>query len=270
MPRIHATDGTAIAFDRGGEGRPLILVDGATSHRAVNPLSGQLAELLGTDFAVYAYDRRGRGESGDTAPYAVEREIEDIGALIAEAGGTAVVCGVSSGAVLAVDAAASGLPIERVAVYEPPFVVDDSRPPVPADYVSRLDEHLAAGRRADALELFFTTAVGIPAEFVAQMRTDPSWAALEAIAPTLAYDGRIMGTTMSGAPLPADRWAAVTTPTLVMHGGASDQWLSSAAQALADLLPEATLQVLEGQQHNVAADALAPALTRFFTSADRV
>jgi pimeloyl-ACP methyl ester carboxylesterase len=270
MPTVDASDGTTIAFDRRGDGPPLIVVDGATSHRAVNPLPAQLAELMGSEFTVYAYDRRGRGESGDTPPYAVEREVEDLGALITEAGGSAFVCGMSSGAVLALDAAASGLPIERLAVYEPPFVVDGGRPPVPADYLPRLDELLAAGRRADALELFFTTAIGIPADFVAQMRTDPSWAAMEAIAATTAYDARIMGTTMSGEPLPAERWAAVTAPTLVMHGGASDEWLTSAAQALAALLPEATLQALEGQQHNVAAEALAPALTQFLANPGRV
>jgi pimeloyl-ACP methyl ester carboxylesterase len=270
MPTVSSSDGTTIAFDRRGDGPSLIMVDGATSHRAMNPLPVQLAELMGGEFTVYAYDRRGRGESGDTPPYAVEREMEDLGALIDEAGGTAFVCGLSSGAVLALDAAASGLPIERLALYEPPFVVDGNRPSVPADYLPRLDELLAAGRRADALELFFTTAIGIPAEFVAQMRTDPSWAAIEAIAPTTAYDARVMGTTMSGEPLPAERWETVTAPTLVMHGGDSDQWLRSGAEAVAALLPEATLQALEGQQHNVAAEALAPALTQFLTNPDRV
>jgi pimeloyl-ACP methyl ester carboxylesterase len=264
MPTVISEDGTPIAFARGGTGPALILVDGATAHRAVNPLAGSLTELLGGDLTVYAYDRRGRGESGDTPPYAIEREIEDIGALIAEAGGTAFVCGVSSGAVLALDAAAAGLPIERLAVYEPPFVVDDSRPPVPADYVARLDELLAAGRRGDALELFFTTPVGIPAEFVAGMRAEPFWAGLEAIAPTLAYDGRIMGTTMSGAALPADRWARATMPALVLHGGASDQWLQTGPRAVAALLPASTSEMLEGQTHDVAADVLAPALRRFF------
>lgn len=262
MNTVSSKDGTTIAFDRRGDGPAVILVDGATGHRQVNPTFSQLAELLSGDHTVYTYDRRGRGESGDTPPYAVEREVEDIAALIAEAGGTASLFGVSSGAALVLDAAAAALPVDSVAVYEPPFIVDDSRPSLPSDYISRLDEALAAGRRGDALELFFTTAVGIPAEFVAQMRSDASWSALEAIAPTVAYDGRIMGTTMSGKPLPADRWAAVTVPALVMYGGASDQWLASGAKALAAALPDATLEVLEGQQHGFAPEVLAPALAR--------
>jgi pimeloyl-ACP methyl ester carboxylesterase len=263
MSTVRSKDGTTIAFDAWGEGQPLIMVDGATAHRAVNPTNAEVAQLLGDEFRVYAYDRRGRGESTDTAPYEVEREIEDLAALIADAGAPAVLFGWSSGAVLTLDAAAAGLPITRLALFEPPFVVDDARPPLPADYVQRLDESVADGRPGDAAELFLTAAAGVPAEAVAGIRQSPFWAPLEAVAPTIAYDGRIMGTTMSGAPLPRDRWAAITVPVLVMHGTGTEPWLITASHALADLLPTASLRAVPGEQHSAAADVLAPALRQF-------
>ena len=263
MRTVRSKDGTTIAFDADGDGQPLIMIDGATAYRAVNPTNAEVGQLLSDQFRVYAYDRRGRGESTDTAPYAVEREIEDLAALIADAGAPAVVFGWSSGAVLALDAAAAGLPITRLALFEPPFVVDNSRPPRPADYVQRLDDAVANGRPGDAVELFLTAAAGMPAEAVDSMRQSPFWPALEAVAHTVAYDGRIMGTTMSGAPLPRDRWAAVTVPILVMHGTGTEPWLITAAKALAELLPTASLQAVQGQQHSTTADVLAPALRQF-------
>jgi len=263
MSTVTSADGTTIGFDAWGQGLPLIMIDGATAYRATSPTSAQVGALLRDDFRTYAYDRRGRGESGDTPPYAVQREIEDLAALIDEAGAPAFVCGFSSGAVLALDAAAAGLPITRLALFEPPFVVDDSRPPGPADYVQRLDASVADGRPGDAVELFMTGAVGMPAEAVAGMRQSPFWPALEGIAHTIAYDGRIMGPTMSGRPLPADRWTAVTVPTLVMYGRGTEPWLIAAARALADLLPTASLQAVEGAQHNVEAGVLAPVLRQF-------
>ena len=263
MPTVRSEDGTTIAFDVWGDGTPLILVDGATAHRAVNPTNAEVGKLLSDEFRVYAYDRRGRGESADTAPYSTDRELEDLAALIADAGGPAVVFGWSSGAVLALDAAAAGLPISKLALFEPPFVVDDSRPPLPGDYVERLDAAVAAGRPGDAAELFMTAAAGMPAEVVAEMRQSPYWPALEAVAPTIAYDGRFMGTTMSGAPLPEDRWSAVTVPVQVMHGDGTMPWLITAARALAELLPTATLLPVPGEQHSASADVLASALRPF-------
>src|SRR5262245_22793697 len=267
MGTVKSADGTTISFDAWGEGRPLIIVDGATSHRAVSTINAEIGRLLGDEFRVYAYDRRGRGESGDTAPYEVRREIEDLAALIEEAGGPPVLCGFSSGAVLALDAAAAGLPVSRLALFEPPFVVGDGRPPLPPDYVQRLDASVAAGRPGDAVELFLTAAAGMPAEFLGGMRQSPFWPALEAIAPTIGYDGRIMGTTMSGAPLPADRWASVAVPTLVMYGNGTEPWLRVGARAAADLLPTATLREVEGAQHSVAPEVLAPVLRTFVSTA---
>jgi len=258
----RSADGTVIAYEKSGSGPPLVLVDGALCHRASGP-SRPLAARLAGSFTVYAYDRRGRGESGDTAPYAVQREIEDLAALIEDAGAPALVCGFSSGAILSLDAAAAGLPISRLAVFEPSFSVDDGRPPLPADYVERLDAYTAAGQPGDAVELFMTAAVGLPAEAMAGMRQSPFWPALEAVAPTIAYDGRIVGTTMSGAPLPADRWAAISMPVLVMYGRGTAPWLISGSRALADLLPTATLQPVDGEQHSVPAEVLAPALRQF-------
>jgi len=262
MRKVISKDGTAIAFDQSGEGPAVILVGGALSDRSG---SAPLVELLAPHFTVFSYDRRGRGDSGDTAPYAVEREVEDIEALINEAGGSAFVYGMSSGAVLALEVA-SKLPtkIKKLALYEPPFIVDDSRPLPPKDYVKQLDELTAAGRRGDAVEFFMTEAVGVPAEYLAQMRDMPMWAAMEEMAHTLAYDGAVMGDTMAGKPLPAQRWASATVPTLVMDGGESPTWLGNAAQAVAAVLPNARHRTLEGQEHGVAPEALAPVLEEFF------
>src|SRR5438067_1305726 len=190
MKELISKDGTTIAFDQLGEGPAAILVSPALGDRSGN---GPLAALLAPHFTVFNYDRRGRGDSGDTQPYAVEREIEDIEALIKEAGGSAFAYGWSSGAALALEAAVRGLAITKLALFEPPFIVDDSRPPLPQDYVTRLTELVSAGRRGDAVEFFMTAGVGIPAEFVAQMRNDPMWPAMEALAHTLPYDGAIMG-----------------------------------------------------------------------------
>ena len=180
MKKVTSKDGTTIAFDQGGAGPPLILVGGATATRRDYV---PLAAVLAPHFTVFSYDRRGRGDSGDTLPYAVEREIEDMDAVINEAGGSAFVFGHSSGAVLALEAART-LPskITKLAVYEPPFIVDNSRSPLPEDYVAQLNAAIAAGRRGDAVEILMTKTVGVPAPFVAQMRNDPSWAAFEAVA----------------------------------------------------------------------------------------
>lgn len=262
METVRSKDGTTIAYDLTGDGPPVILVTGALGTRGDDPLSP--AKAVGSRFTAITYDRRGRGDSGDTPPYSVEREVEDIAALIEAVGGTAYAYGISSGAVLALEAANRLPGIAKLAMYEPPFIIDASRPPLPADYVPRLNALVAEGRRGDAVELFMTAAVGIPAAYLGPMRADPSWASMEKVAHTIAYDGMVMGETMSGKPLPADRWTSVVAPTLVIAGGNSEPFFHDGARALADLLPNARYRTLEGQDHAVSPDALAPVLTEFF------
>ena len=259
MNKVSSKDGTQIAFDRSGEGPALILVDGAVGSRTFGPM-GPLAALLAPHFTVYTYDRRGRGDSGDTAPFAVEREVEDIEALIAEAGGSAFVYGISSGAALAFEAARQ-LPttITKLALYEPPFTLDADGIQRFKEYRTQLGELLAAGRGGDAVELFMRL-VGAGDEGVAGMRQSPVWPVFEAVAPTLAYDAAALG----DSSVPTERAASVTMPTLVMAGGATLPFIQQSAQVLAAALPHAQHRTLEGQTHEVAAEALAPVLEEFF------
>jgi pimeloyl-ACP methyl ester carboxylesterase len=261
MGTVTSKDGTTIAFERVGEGPALIVVGGALSTGAA---AAPLATLMAAHHEVITYDRRGRGASTDTNPYAVEREVEDLDALVAEVGGSALVLGHSSGAALALEAAADGVGIERLALYEPPFIVDDTRPALLTDYVQHLDELVATDRPGDAVEYFMTVGVGLPAAVVIQMRQDASWAYLEAVAHTIPYDTRIVNDHMGGKPLPTDRWTMVTMPTLVMDGGDSDPWIRHSTQELADVLPNARHQTLDGQTHQVAPEVLAPVLESFF------
>jgi alpha-beta hydrolase superfamily lysophospholipase len=253
MERINSADGTSIAFDRLGDGPPVILMGGGPVDRMAN---ASLAELLAADLTVFNYDRRGRGDSGDTTPYAVDREYEDLAALIDEAGGSAMAYGTSGGAMMALEAAARGLPLTKLALWEPPFILPGSRQPVPADYEAQLRDLLAQNRRGDMVELFLTAAAGIPAPFVAGVRQSPFWPAQEAIAHALVYDAMIAG----DFGLPSTRLATVDVPTLVIDGGAVD-WLSQAADAVADSLPNAERRTLAGQPHNVDAAVIAPAIT---------
>jgi pimeloyl-ACP methyl ester carboxylesterase len=236
-------------------------VCGGSTDRSAN---APLAALLAEHFTVFNYDRRGRGDSGDTPPYAVEREVEDIDALINEAGGSVFLYGTSSGAGLALEAAASGLAITELALWEPPFILDESRRP-PADQVERYNEMISAGRRGDAVEFFMAKVVGLPPEFVAYARTQPFWQAQEDLAHTLAYDATVMG----DYSLPVERAAAVTAPTLVIAGGASLPFMRETARALADVIPDAQTRTLEGQEHNVAPEALAPVLEEFFAGGNK-
>src|SRR5829696_1468711 len=213
MDTVTSKDGTTIAFDRLGDGPPVILVCGGSTDRMAN---APLAELLAEHFSVFNYDRRGRGDSGDAAPYAVEREVEDLDAVIDAGGGSAFVYGTSSGGALALEAAASGLAMTKL--------------------------------------------VGLPSEFVAYARTQPFWQKQEELAHTLAYDATIMG----DYSLPVERAASVAAPTLVMAGGESIPFMRETARALADVIPDAHIRILEGQEHNVAPEALAPVLVEFF------
>jgi pimeloyl-ACP methyl ester carboxylesterase len=262
---VLSKDGTHIAFEQSGRGPALILVAGALSGKASG---ARLANLLAEHFTVINYDRRGRGDSGDTEPYAVLREIEDIEALIDHAGGSAFLFGGSSGAALSLEAALR-LPkkVKKAALFEPPFIVDHSRPPVPADFAEQVAEMVSSGRRGDAVEYFMTKTVGVPAEMVAQMRASPMWPGLEKLAHTLPYDGAIMGDDLSGKPLSAARWSSVASPVLVMDGGLSEAWLRTSAKSLAGVLPNATHRTLEGQDHSApfrAPEVLVPVLVEFF------
>jgi pimeloyl-ACP methyl ester carboxylesterase len=261
MGQVTSKDGTKIAYDRLGEGPPVILVGGAFQYRSFDPRTQQLATLLAEKLTVIHYDRRGRGDSDDTKPYAVEREVEDLDALIAEVGGSSAAFGMSSGAALVVEAAATGLPITKIAVYEPPYVVGDDRTPVPADLADRLRELVTSGKPGDAVELFLTTAADVPAEFVAPMRDTLMWPGFEAAAQSLAYDVRLMG----DYTVPTDRAAAITVPALVADGGASPAWMRKAAATLAAALPNAKTATLEGQAHDASPELLAPILIDFFT-----
>jgi pimeloyl-ACP methyl ester carboxylesterase len=260
---VVSTDGTAIAFDLIGQGAPVILVDGALCHRRMGQV-GQLAELLAPHFTVITHDRRGRGASGDTSPYAVDREIEDIAALLNEAGGSACLWGMSSGAVLAIEAARRLMGIKRLALYEAPFIVDDSRSSTENQW-AQIREAVAAGRRGAAVTAFLQM-VGVPRLFIGLMRLSPIWAKLKAIAHTLPYDGALVQDHQMGRPLSAERWASVTAPTLVMDGGKSPQWMRNGNRALAFVLRNAQYCTLEGQTHMLRPKAHVPTLVEFFKS----
>jgi pimeloyl-ACP methyl ester carboxylesterase len=263
MELTTSQDGTAIAFERVGTGPPLILIGGALNQGAT---AAPVAALLAPTFTVFTFDRRGRGASGDTPPYSPAREVEDLAALVAAAGGAAFVFGHSSGAGLALDATRAGVAITRLGVYEAPFIVDGTRAPVPADFATRLDSLVRSGRRGDAVTLFLTEAVGIPAEGITQMQSTPFWPECEKLAHTLVYDVTIMSDHMLGQPLPA-QWAdVVTLPTLVMDGEKSPAWQRNSMQALAALLPNARHHSFPDADHGVAPDAIVPVLTDFFTS----
>ena len=264
MKTVRSKDGTTIAFDQSGSGPALVLVDGALCHRGFGPMPS-IAKLLAPHFTVIHYDRRGRGQSGDTPPYAVEREIEDLEAVIQEAGGSAYVFGTSSGAALALEAAARLRSIKRVALYEAPFFFNDVHPPRPKDYLATMSALIAADRRSHALKLFMKT-VGTPGIFVAIMPLTPIWPKLKAVAHTLPYDLAIVGDTGAGSPLSSERWTSVTIPALTAVGGKSPTWWQDAMKALATVLPNAQHRTLPGQTHMVKAEALAPILVEFFGS----
>jgi pimeloyl-ACP methyl ester carboxylesterase len=258
MDTVTSRDGTTLAYDRLGDGPPVVLVSGGSVDRTSN---AGLAEQLADTHRVYNYDRRGRGDSADTPPYAIEREVEDIAAVLEVAGGSAHLYGSSSGGGLAMHAAAAGLPVRRLALWEPPYNVN-GRPDLPADTASVYRELVEAGRRGDAAEYFMAKVVGMPPEFLAQARQAPWWAQQEAIAHTLAYDATIMG----DYTLPVDVAKAITVPTLIVVGGASFGFMRETADALAELIPNAQVVAVEGQAHNVDPAALAPVLKRFFAA----
>jgi pimeloyl-ACP methyl ester carboxylesterase len=249
-------DGTPLAHRRTGQGPVVVLVSGAMSTGAT---LAPLAAALSDRFSAVVYDRRGRGGSGDTTPYSVEREVEDLAAVIDAVGGEAALFGVSSGGALALRAAASGLPVRQVAVYEPPFALDEAALRARAEYTRNLTGALEQGRRGDAVELFLRL-TGLAPAMIANARQSPMWAGMEALAPTLRYDDAAMG----DGRVPRDLLASVTVPVLAAAGGASPDWMREAARQVAEAAPQGTFRVLQGQTHAVEPEVLAPVLAEFY------
>jgi Alpha/beta hydrolase family len=256
ISRVTSSDGTSIAFERMGAGPAVILVDAAGNFRGFSPMP-QLAEALSPSFTTFTYDRRGKGASTDTLPYAVDREIDDLRALIDVAGGSAFVHGFSSGAILALLAAERGTGIQKLSLLEPPLRVEVT-PPSPSGLGGEVAKLVVTGRRGEAYERWMR-GIGVPAEMIAGMRESPLWPALESTAHTLIYDSLIPGS------MPPDRLAAIGTSALVLASEGSNDQLRNWAQGVADALPNAAARFLPGTWHGVSAEHLAPALTEFFT-----
>ena len=261
MPTVTSADGTSIAYETTGAGPALILVDGAMCYRGQGP-SRDLAAALAGAYTVHSYDRRGRGESGNTLPWSADREIEDLAALLAAAGGTAYLFGASSGAVLAADAANRLPGFTRLALYEPPFIVDATHAPRPETFLAETEALIAAGDTGGAVKKFLRS-VDMPGFAVQILSVLPPFRRIRAAAPTLPYDLRILGDTGRGVPLDASRWSGVTAPALVLDGGRSPQYMRNAARAFAAALPTAEYRTVPGQTHIVKAAALAPVVRQF-------
>jgi pimeloyl-ACP methyl ester carboxylesterase len=252
-------DGTTLAYDKKGQGFPIILIDGALCSRDMGPMP-KLSAYLSQEFTVINYDRRGRNGSGDTAPYSVEKEIEDIDALIKTAGGEADVFGISSGAVLALAAASKGLAIRKLAIYEPPFSVDKSGHVPPKDSEAQLKKLIARNDRSGAVKFFMKDMVGLPAIVTYIMRIFPVWSKLKRVAHTLPYDAAVLG----DGSMPSAMISSIKIPTLVAGGEKSPAALQSAVRAVARIMPNHTSETLKGQTHNVSPKILAPVLIDFF------
>ena len=247
--RVTSKDGTSIAYEESGSGPALIIVAAALADRHG---TNRLANHLARGFTVVNYDRRGRGQSSDTQPYAVEREVEDIEALIDAKGGSTFLFGSSSGSVLALEAAYRlGPKVGKLFMYEPPFIIDRTHPPLPDDFSRQIGNLVTAGQRNDAVRLFFTRGMGIPGFGVTLMRWFmPGWSKMAAIAHTLPYDLAVLEGTQAGRPLPATRWSKETPPTLIAVGSKSEPFFHTGAQALVPLLSKAKYRSLEGLDHS--------------------
>jgi pimeloyl-ACP methyl ester carboxylesterase len=258
-----SADGTSIAYERTGSGPVLVVVDGALCSRALGPARG-IAKALAHAFTVVIYDRRGRGESGDTPPWSVEREVEDVAAVIQATGGRARLFGSSSGAALSLEAAARLDGVEGAVLYEAPFIVDDTREPIDPGFPDRVADLVARNRRGEAVRAFLT-AVGMPAAVARLMAITPMWKRMKGVAPTLPNDLRIIGPHQGGQPLPTGRYDDVRVPALVLAGAKSPDWMRNAQAALAAALPEAEHQVLPGQTHMIKAKAVGPVIEAWAT-----
>jgi pimeloyl-ACP methyl ester carboxylesterase len=264
MPTVTSADGTTIAYETTGTGPAVILVDGAMCYRAQGP-ARDLAKALADKHTVYLYDRRGRGDSGNTLPWSPAREIDDLAAVLTAAGGHAALLGCSSGAVLAADAAAHLDGITKLALYEPPFIVDNTRAPREATFIQDTENLIARDDRGAAVKKFMRH-VGVPALIVQLMTIRPPWPKLKAVAHTLPYDLRILGDTGTGKPLDPTRWAGATIPALVMDGGKSPQYMRNAAKTFSEALPKADYRTLPGQTHLVKATVVGPAVKEFLAA----
>jgi pimeloyl-ACP methyl ester carboxylesterase len=272
MPTVTATtstrfvpsaDGTAIAYDVTGTGPSVVVVEGALCQRTMGTAKA-LIPGMSSSFAVVAYDRRGRGESGPgSSPYAVEREVEDLVAVLGAAGPDAFVIGASSGAVLVLEALRRGVPMGKVALYEAPFIVDATHAPNDPDLGIRTQQLVDAGRRGDAVKLFMRT-VGVPAFGVMTMRLMPVWKKLCGVAHTLPHDYALVLEHQQGEPLPVGYLSGVTVPALVIVGGKSPEYMKHAQAAIADALPNGTLRELPGERHMVRGKATVPVLREFW------
>jgi pimeloyl-ACP methyl ester carboxylesterase len=262
VEKVISKDGTPIAVDKLGTGPALILVDGAMCSRGFGPMPA-LAKALAQQFTVYHYDRRGRGDSGNGSTCDVQREIDDLDAVIQYAGGNAMVFGISSGAALAAEAARQLRGIRRLALYEAPYVIDDTHAPMPPGFIADLKALVAANRRGDAVKTFMRY-VGTPAIAVFVMSLLPFWKKFTAVAHTLSNDLELIAPHHQAQPMPREKWSTITIPTLVMAGGKSPAWMKNAMRAWADALPNSVHQTLAGQTHMVKQDVLAAALVNFF------
>jgi pimeloyl-ACP methyl ester carboxylesterase len=261
---VRSTDGTEIAYEVSGTGPGLVLVDGAMCQRALGPARA-LAALLADTFTVYAYDRRGRGESGPgVAPWDAARELEDLAAVLEVAGGRPHLFGSSSGGALALEAARLGLPVGRLVVYEAPFIVDGTHAPNDADLPDQVRGLVDEGRRGEAVRTFLRV-VGMPAAMVPLMRFMPPWKQMTAIAHTLPYDLAMVVPHQQGKPLPEGCYDAVEAETLVIAGGKSPEYMRNAQAAIAAAVPHARLETLPGQTHMIKAGAVAPVVRSFLT-----
>lgn len=260
MQQVTSADGTRIAFEQLGEGPSVLLVTGALNDRTSRAAGLPLARALASQYRVIAFDRRGRRDSTDTPPYSIQREVEDVAALLAELGGKPFVYGHSSGGLLALEAAHAGLPIQKLALYEPPLALGEGRAPLPPDLVERLGTLVSEDKRSEAVALFLTRAVGIPEPAVHGMTQAPHWPGLMALAHTLRYDAELAedpAAILARAP-------ELRVPSRVFGGERSPAWMKLAVEKLSAALPGAERVLLPGQTHDVDPVALAPLLASFF------
>ncbi|MFI7386569.1 alpha/beta fold hydrolase [Streptomyces sp. NPDC049813] len=259
MQKVVSRDGTTIAYKKAGQGPPLVMLGGGFRDHSI---FDSLVPLLTAHCTTYVYDRRGRGQSGDSPHYAIAREVEDLTAVIEEAGGgePVAVFGGSTGGILALETVLAGAPVGKLAVLEPPYRMPGFRRPA-EDFTERLTSLLAQERRGEAAEFFLANLVGFSQEEIDQWKNGPMWAANEALAHTLPYDAALCG----DGRLPAERFATIGVETLVIGSDHTGGWLAAAAEATAAAVPGSRLQILPGVWHKVPPEVLAPALVEFVT-----